>query len=125
MKRGRKSKAELRRKWNSKRAYQRLIKEISQATMAGTISYDYRRSHAVNFAALLSAMRGPDNEDESLKEITTARIRQAVGWRCGIMREGAPENVERGEPHFVAHINNAKRALRHFGLWKKEWDTIA
>lgn len=119
MKRGRKSKAELVRKWRSKRTYQRLIKEVSQATLAGNL-------HAQSFAALLSAMRGPDNQDEALKEITTARIRQAAGWRCGIMRDGAPATIRlEQEPHFVVHVNSAKRALRHFGLWKKEWNTVA
>lgn len=101
----------------TKREYVKLIKQISKAT--------HDPKYGQNFANLLSAMRGPDNEDFHMKEATTEVIRRKLRWKCGLMRDGAIVDVE-GDvrrnyamyPHFYAHIGHAITALKIFGFDK-------
>lgn len=81
--------------------------------------------------SVLTALRGPDNDDEVVKKATTAVIR----WKVGIPKDnsgGAVVNADSSEyknirvgltsefcsPHFLVHVQNAFTAL---GL---EWSGV-
>jgi len=74
---------------------------------------------------VLTALRGPDSNDEFLKRETTAKIRYAIGIRLGfacgpIVVEGIPK-LPRGLPttpednHFQDHVAFAIEALEKLG----------
>lgn len=113
------------KRWSTKREYVRLIKDIAEATRSDS-------KHAQNLAALLSAMRGPDNGDNKLKAQTTTVIRNRLKWKCGSMLDSRKplshigtalaDEIERTIPatsvgkHFRRHIEEAVQALKHFGF---------
>ncbi len=111
------------------REYRDLIRQIAKAT-------DSDSQYAIHFAALLSAMRGPDDANDGLKAITTSVIRNRLGWHCGFMTDRG-EDIETvrgyvrkesstrllheyvkvaGRDHFASHINTAIDALKAFGF---------
>lgn len=76
---------------------------------------------------ILSAMRGPDNDDVNLKEQTTCVIRAlafpkiTAGGQAMIAGKGSKvadintalsDNILGGAGHFMSHIHAAERALR-------------
>jgi len=73
---------------------------------------------------ILTALRGPDSEDDFLKNKTTARIRGAIGLDPrGLFFRVSTEkpctlnfNEMDAQDHFRIHYNNAIRSLKKFGL---------
>ena len=105
----------------SKAQAKRLIREIAKVTQSNG-------ELGKNFAALLSAMRGPDYvEDSDAKMYTTGVIRRRLGWRCGAMGGGNTTLDEvrtmtnrAVSSHFRAHIRVAVEALEYFGYGDKQ-----
>jgi hypothetical protein len=86
---------------------------------------------------ILTALRGPDNSDDKVKNKTTARIRHVIGLKSST-RSGAITNTEKpvganqityfwatldavrthvsAEPHFLSHYTKALIGLRKLGL---------
>ena len=68
---------------------------------------------------ILTALRGPDDEDEEVKQATTAVIRNAALGYLSVQRMGAVYNLEdvvrlSGEGrfgHFASHVRRAAAAL--------------
>lgn len=85
-----------------------------------------------NLWAVLTALRGPDSDNTVLKEVTTGRIRGAIGMNYHLTNTGAivsentllPEldaddtKAFSKEPtaHFQFHYGLAAKALRYFGF---------
>lgn len=81
---------------------------------------------------VLTALRGPDSDNTTLKEVTTARIRGVVGMAIQFNNTGAVVSDDRSllpeletdhksysrEPtrHFQFHYGLAAKALRYFGF---------
>jgi len=104
----------------TKRHYKKLIKEIAKATQQND-------DNSKHFAALLSAMRGPDDNNPTIKQETTEPIRYVLGWICGemcpISKKGwqkmeSYKEVVADSPHFSNHILWAFRALKYFDIIK-------
>lgn len=66
---------------------------------------------------ILTALRGPDTYDDTLKELTTARIRGAIGLKLNsdmlfMSSKSTPEVLEEDtQSHFLYHYNEAVEAL--------------
>jgi hypothetical protein len=106
----------MKQKAYTKTQVKRLIREIAKVTQ----SSDELSGH---FAALLSAMRGPDSDfDGVTKNYTTGVIRSRLGWYCGLMGRAGVKldevltkvNKAQSE-HFRQHICQAVDALEYFG----------
>jgi hypothetical protein len=100
----------------------RLIREIAEVTQQNDVTSEY-------FAALISAMRGPDvpGDNDKLKHWTTMVIRSRLGWRCGLMGDAdimlsfVQGTAARAESsHFRTHIVEAVNALEYFGYGDKQ-----
>jgi len=90
----------------------------------------------LNESALLydvvAALRGPDNFDETLKHVFTARIRCLVGlyWVRGRIRREKEiyeghlrslfENAWKADPHYLAHVSDALTALHKMGIMESD-----
>jgi hypothetical protein len=109
----------MKQKTYTKAQVKRLIREIAKATQGS----DKTSEH---FAALLSAMRGPDDNDLTLKDATTCVIRTRLKWRCGSWGQNRPlklvlEHRKNAESHhFRTHIYLAVQALEYFGYGDKQ-----
>lgn len=92
---------------------------------------NYEGSASADLWAILTALRGPDNEDDQLKKRTTTNIRGAIGldgspgrFRSAVVTHGPvkyqnpsmTENKVAGCAHFAAHINSALWALERFKI---------
>jgi hypothetical protein len=101
-----------------------VIDEVGKL-MAENLRFRYSVSEEDQWAvrsmwSILSALRGPDNEDTVLKDKTTAKIRSAIGIPDNYVVTVNSSPIRPGDDpptsdHFNLHILHAFHALRYFG----------
>jgi hypothetical protein len=91
---------------------------------------------ADNLWSILTALRGPDTQNRLLKDLTTARVRSAIGlepnWLFTVslpkdtllsvtkISDVFPYILNREYGHFISHYNAAYGALRNLGYLNDE-----
>ena len=113
-------------KLKTKGDFRKLIRLVARATC--------NQKYGSEMAALLSAMRGPDDSNYADKDRITVQIRGAVGWLCGNMPSvhgqknldeirdniDAVRRLGRQSGHYLTHADTAVDALMTFGLPTKK-----
>lgn len=107
-----------------------IAEKLTYARSGDVDDWAEARTSVQHVGAILSTLRGPDNQDSRLKHGTTARIRALVlpkataanlgdeMWETN--NDGWPITVENADqavqPHFADHIRSAVRALSHLEM---------
>lgn len=97
------------------------VKKVLEAIVSFLYDPTISRRDKQDLWLILSALRGPDNGDENIKQLTTARIRHRIGIdlaladELGISINGDNGSIDTdhitGSEHFMFHIIWAKKAL--------------